>query len=263
MNEKLFFLTLILIFFIGITFGGTISKQFEETLDITNEANVKVKNVNGKIYVESWEQDKIEIFADIEVKASHARDAEEFLDKVEIKITHEPDEIYIHPDHPKANGNSFFDSIFGHKKPSIRVDFSIKVPEKAKVNLNSMNGSVQVVNIGGRAVLSTVNGKVDAKQMHDFVEANTTNGGISVEFDDLMLNDNMSFHTVNGSIKLYIPKNISADVNISTVNGGAHTDFPLTFQGKWGPKSIKGKINGGGPRINLETINGSVSLYEN
>ncbi len=262
MKNKPLFISLMIIVFSCVTFAGTITKKFEKTVDMPSDGMVKIKNVNGKIFVESWEKDKVDIFADIEVKASHSRDAERFMDKVSIKIDRNADEIYIRPDHPKVNGHGFFDSIFDHKQPTVRVDFSIKVPENAKVDLNSVNGSVEVVNIGGRAELSTVNGKVVAKQMHNTVEAKTTNGGINVEFDDARLTDNMFFHTVNGSIKLYVPQNISADVDISTVNGGVHTDFPLTVKGKWGPKSIKGTINGGGKCINLETVNGSVSLYE-
>ena len=262
MKNKSLFLTLILFVFTGVTFAGTITKKFEKTVDVPSDITVKIKNVNGEIFVKSWGREKVEIFADIEVKASHSRDAERFMDKVRINIDRKADEIYIRPDYPKVNGQGVLDSILGNKKPSVRVDFSIKVPEKAQVDLNSVNGSVQVVNIGGRANLATVNGKVVAKRMHNSVEANTTNGGINVEFDDMQLKDNMFFHTVNGSINLYVPQNISADIDISTANGGVHTDFPLTVKGKWGPKSIKGTINGGGNQIKLKTVNGSVSLHE-
>ncbi|MBN2414081.1 DUF4097 family beta strand repeat protein [candidate division KSB1 bacterium] len=262
MRNNSIVVTLIVIVFSCVTFAGTITKKFEKTLQLHANGKVKIKNVNGEIFVESWDSEKVEIFADIEVKAANSRDAERFLDKVNIKIDRNADEIYIRPDYPNEDEKGFLDSIFGHKKPSVRVDFSIKVPEDAKIDLNSVNGSVQVVNIGGPAELSTVNGKVVAKQMRSTVEAKTTNGGINVEFDDLQFTDNMFFHTVNGSINLYVPRNISADVDISTVNGGLHTDFPLTVQGKWGPKSIKGTLNGGGKCINLKTVNGSVSLFE-
>ncbi len=262
MKNKSIFVTLIVIFFSYVTFAGTVTKKFEKTLQLNANAKVKIKNVNGEIFVESWGGEKIEIFAEIKVNASRSRDAESFMDKVKIKIDHNADKVFVQPDYPKDDEDGFFDSIFGHKRPSVRVDFSIKVPEDARLDLDSVNGSLQVVNIGGPAVLSTVNGKVIAKQMRNSVDAKTTNGGINVEFDDVHLTDNMYFHTVNGSINLYVPRNISADVDISTLNGAVHTDFPLTLHGIWSPKSIKGAINDGGKCINLKTVNGRVSLFE-
>jgi len=262
MKNKTVLTALIIFVFSCLTVAGTVSKKYEKTLDLPSDGTVRIKNVNGEIYVESWGKDKVEIFADIEVKASHSRDAEEFMDKVRIEIDRTADEIYIRPDYPKLKDNGILDSIFGNKKPSVRVNFSIKVPEKARVALNSMNGSVQAENIGGHADLVTVNGKIVAKNMRNTIEAKTTNGGINVELDDVQLTDDMSFHTVNGSINLYVPQNISADIDISTTNGGVHTDFPLTVEGKWGPKSIRGSVNGGGNQIKLKTVNGSVSLYE-
>jgi hypothetical protein len=44
------------------------------------------------------------------------------------------------------------------------------------------------------------------------------------------------------------------------VNGSITTDFPLTVQGKWGPRKAHGTIGGGGRELSLETVNGSVEL---
>jgi DUF4097 and DUF4098 domain-containing protein YvlB len=46
----------------------------------------------------------------------------------------------------------------------------------------------------------------------------------------------------------------------STVNGGIESEFPLTVQGKFGPRSITGTIGKGGRRLELNTVNGGITL---
>jgi DUF4097 and DUF4098 domain-containing protein YvlB len=68
---------------------------------------------------------------------------------------------------------------------------------------------------------------------------------------------------VNGGVDVSLPAGANAEVEAQTVNGSISTDFPLTVQGKFGPKSIHGTIGSGGPKITLTTVNGSVQLRRN
>jgi hypothetical protein len=47
---------------------------------------------------------------------------------------------------------------------------------------------------------------------------------------------------------------------MSTVNGSLNSEFPLTVQGRISKHRINATINGGGRRITLKTVNGSVDL---
>jgi DUF4097 and DUF4098 domain-containing protein YvlB len=49
-------------------------------------------------------------------------------------------------------------------------------------------------------------------------------------------------------------------VHASTVNGGISTDFPLTVQGRFGPKRLNGRIGDGGRTLSLTTVNGEIEL---
>ncbi|HPG39722.1 MAG TPA: DUF4097 family beta strand repeat-containing protein [bacterium] len=251
-----------LLIFAGTAFSRTVTKEFEQTVDLAAEGTVNVKNVNGKIFVESWDNDEVHIYAVIEVKASSSSRAEEFIEQVEIKVEKSGDELYIQPEHPKARGEDFFKMLFGSHNPSVQVDFTVQVPRNVQVDLNSVNGTIETVNLAGLAKLQTVNGKISAKEMHSAVDAGTTNGGIEVEIDESNLSNDMRLHTVNGSISMTMPKSTAADLSMSTVNGSIHTDFPLQLEGMWSNKNVDGKINGGGNKISLGTVNGSISIYE-
>ena len=66
--------------------------------------------------------------------------------------------------------------------------------------------------------------------------------------------------TVNGGIDLAVPREFAADVHMTTVNGGITTDFPITIQGRWGPRTASGRIGAGGPDLHMTTVNGSLAL---
>ena len=70
----------------------------------------------------------------------------------------------------------------------------------------------------------------------------------------------LSFKTVNGGITVELPASVAADVHAETVNGGIETDFPLTVKGKCVGRRIDGTIGAGGRRLELETVNGSITL---
>ena len=66
--------------------------------------------------------------------------------------------------------------------------------------------------------------------------------------------------TVNGGITVELPASVAADIHAETVNGSIETDFPLTVTGKFVGRRIDGVIGGGGRRLELETVNGSIAL---
>jgi hypothetical protein len=52
-----------------------------------------------------------------------------------------------------------------------------------------------------------------------------------------------------------------ADVDLQTVSGSLDTNFPMTVSGRLNPRHLRAHIGKpGGPRIKLETVNGSVEL---
>ncbi len=239
--------------------GGSITREFNKTYEFDGD-RVSVKTVNGKIFIESWDEDAVDVNAEIEVRASSKSLARDYLDNIEIIVRQRGDKMSIKVEQPRERGGDFMDWIFGSGKPNVTVNFWIKVPEQTDVEASSVNGSVEAVAIVGQASIHTTNGKIIAEEITGPVRASTTNGRIFVDIKSSELEDEIDLHTVNGSIKLIVDRDIEADVDISTVNGSISTDFPLEVQGKWGPKQVRGEINGGGPLIKLETVNGSISI---
>lgn len=251
----------LLIFAVSACFGGTITREYHEQHQFDGDM-VSVQTVNGKIFVETWSRNTVDVYAEIEVRSSDKRAAREFMDDVEIVVRNRGDELEIRVEKPHDKSGSFWDWVSGMGKPNLTVNFTIKVPEEMDIDASSTNGAVEVIGVAGKVSMSTTNGRIQAEDIEGPVEAHTTNGSIYVEITTDEPDDDIVLHTVNGSIKLALDEDIEADVEISTVNGSINTDFPLEVSGKWGPKNVSGEINGGGALIELETVNGSVSLIE-
>ena len=258
-----FWVLLFLLGGVGLLMGSTVKKEFKKRFDFQTGGEVDVKNVNGNIYVETWDKEFVEVYAEIEVKARSRREAEAFMEKVKILIDHDRNRLLVETNYPKfRGGGSIWDWIFGGKKPQVKVEFWIRVPAKTDIGLKTVNGRVLARDVEGRAKLATTNGNIKAEGIRGSVDASLTNGGISVELAELNFDEDMSLRTTNGSIKLYLPEDVEADVDASTVNGSVSTDFPLEVRGRFIGKRIRGRINGGGNVIDLHTVNGSIRIYE-
>ena len=65
--------------------------------------------------------------------------------------------------------------------------------------------------------------------------------------------------TTNGSVRLTLPRDTSAEVEAHTVNGSVGCDFDLADPRK-SRRKLEGRIGSGGARFELGTVNGSVHI---
>ena len=142
-----------------------------------------------------------------------------------------------------------------------KVEFTVRVPAGVHFTGRTVNGDVKVRGLSANVRASTVNGDVDLSTS-GYANATTVNGSIHAVLGSGDWNGDLEFETVNGTITVELPPGIAADVRASTVNGHIETDFPLTVQGRWGPREMRGTIGGGGHELRLETVNGSIRLRE-
>ena len=71
-----------------------------------------------------------------------------------------------------------------------------------------------------------------------------------------------SFFNTNGSIKIYLPEDINADIKARTTNGSINCDMNITDQFSRSKKKLDAVINDGGTYIYVKTTNGSIHIRE-
>jgi DUF4097 and DUF4098 domain-containing protein YvlB len=145
------------------------------------------------------------------------------------------------------------------KDNDVSVAFTVQVPAGVRLVASTVNGEIEAGGLGADVAATTVNGDVQVSTS-GLARATTVNGSIQASMGRADWDGAISFNTVNGSITVKLPENASADVSASTVNGGMNTDFPLTVQGKFSMKNMKGTIGSGGRDLDMATVNGSIHL---
>ncbi len=150
----------------------------------------------------------------------------------------------------------------GARNNDTKVEFRVEVPSGVNFIGKTVNGRVTARGLTGRVDAQTVNGAVEV-DTRGLARANTVNGSIEVNMDRADWDGELEFETVNGSIEIAIgAQDVNTEVRASTVNGSISTDWPLTIQGRFGPKRLNGTIGSGGRTLSVSTVNGSISLLK-
>jgi len=140
------------------------------------------------------------------------------------------------------------------------VEFRVQLPPNVRVGAHTVNGDVRVDGAGSEVEAESVNGSVEVSSSGGPVNAETVNGSVRASMGHFALNTDLKFSSVNGSVVAEFADDVNAEVELSTVNGRFLTDFPVTISGRIDPKHLRAKIGNGGPRIQMETVNGNVEL---
>jgi len=77
-----------------------------------------------------------------------------------------------------------------------------------------------------------------------------------------------SFRTFNGSVDVYLQKDLNAELHFKTFHGGVYTDFDLTMPAgqlmghRWGSGGWNNaRIGKGGPVLSFDGFNGPIRVH--
>lgn len=157
-------------------------------------------------------------------------------------------------------GSSRNDNGDHNDNSDIEMHYEVRVPDGVKLEASNVNGGIEATDLDASVKLEAVNGNVTFDGA-TASELTTVNGTIRGTFSRGSWDGKLSVHTVNGKIDLAFPADLNADITGQMVNGSLNnSDFPLTIAGKWGPKTFSGRIGRGGSRIDIDTVNGAITL---
>jgi DUF4097 and DUF4098 domain-containing protein YvlB len=256
-------------------------------------ATLRIKNFNGPVDVRAGSGDRVEVRGERRSSNSAARN-------LTFEVRHEGDDVTICS---VWRGDSACDD-GRHNNRDDRSDdgnassghITVTLPKGARVDANTGNGAISVVDAGGdvtvntgngdlrvegtagrvhantgngavvitgatgRVHATTGNGRVNVSTSTGPVDVNTGSGDIDVRLATLPKDSDMEFRTGNGHVVVTVPASIDADFDASTGNGSVHSDFDVVVRGSLNPRHIHGTIGHGGGSIHISTGNGSVEL---
>jgi len=156
------------------------------------------------------------------------------------------------------------------------IALDIKLPSDMRIIIDSGNGAVKIKDTSGDIDIDNGNALIDLSNVSGDVGIDTGNGAVRLVSDnigdlsvesgnglvelslDKLLGNNYDITTGNGIVRLTLPHDIAADFEITTAHGVVDSEFPLSQSNR----TYTGSINGGGPKINIGTGNGTVSVQK-
>lgn len=285
--KKLLQITYTIIVATTIVTAQDINNEIFETIassEFESNYEVVVKNINGKLEIEGYEGDEIQITGERELWKEQGDISESEANDYQLKWLTEDGFIFIYVDAPGVEID-FYDGRIDYNmhwndrrtdRVSFNFDLKIKVPRSMDIDASTINGGDLIIeNMNAEIEANNVNGSVKVIDATTHTEANTVNGDIEVWFAKSP-STNMDFHTVNGSIDIYSPKDFGAIVTFESLHGELYTDFdnvkrlPNQLNRAEGRRNNHYRISSnapiqigeGGPSMNFKLVNGSVYIRE-
>lgn len=230
--------------------GGraTATDTWTRTYTIGPGGAVAVLNTNGRIEVEGVDGTAVDVRAEIKVRAGTDEAARDLLKQVEIREESSPSGVRLETRYPK-----------GLRRSGVEVTYTLRVPRSARLEAETVNGGIRVADIQGAVRAETTNGGVRGRGLSGAVTASATNGGIDVRVTALAA-EGISLETTNGGIELQVPPSAKGTISARCVNGGISvSDLPVE-KTQSSRRRFDGDLNGGGPAVKLETVNGGIRV---
>jgi len=241
---------------------------------------VVIDNVFGAVTVRSGGGDRVAVEIRREVRARTEAELREGLDDVTFASRAEGGRLELGQDGPfrcgdwgserRRRGSCDWDPDY-----EVRWEWQVTVPADVDLEVRTVNdGDLRVSGVRGRVEAKNVNGEVHLSGLAGEVEAATVNGDLEAEFERAP-DAASSFKTVNGEIELTLPAATGAELGFETMNGEIYTDFEVaavpqrarsTRDERRGSRyqldrDTVVRIGRGGPRLDLETLNGDIVVH--
>lgn len=243
----------------ALAVGGTAARAgefapqpFDWSGPIAAGQRLDVSGVNGGIVVVAGEGRELKVHA---VRTGRKHDPADV--RVEVNTTAKG--VQVCTVYPGGRGCDRGLPGLNARDNDVQVDYRIVVPSGVRLELATVNGNVEVKSVDGVVKATTVNGNCTIATRSSG-EATTVNGSVDARIGRLAADDRLEFSSVNGSVTVSLPANVSAGVDATTLNGSIQTDFPLQASHGFGPRSLRGTLGRGGARVKLSSVNGSIRL---
>lgn len=261
-------------------FSRTVTKSatFSDPSDAANK--FRIMNINGSVSIEAYGGDTIELTVNEKIDGSYS-DIEQAKRELNYRLERRGDLVLAYLDAPFVS-LAFEDDDLHYRIDRDKNDYQfvhdvqVKVPREILIVASTINkGNLNITGSFKAVEASNVNGGLNLQQLTSKTSANTVNGDITISYDQPP-NQDSEYHTVNGTIKLFMPTNLSADVFFKSMHGDLYTDFKntkrlqpevkkqthssrskVTYQiEKFSPL----RIGNGGTNLRFEVLNGDVYI---
>jgi hypothetical protein len=155
------------------------------------------------------------------------------------------------------SGSAYRNDVLPFLRGRTSVTGTIVLPRGVKLDVESVNGDVDVASASRDLIVGTTNGDIAISGARGPVRVSSTNGDVEVGVDSVA--GDISATTTNGDVTMFMPPTFNANLTMNTVNGELDLGFPANITAK-SRKAITAVVGAGGIRFSVTTTNGDVSV---
>jgi len=228
------------------------TSQWHKTYTLDANGRVEIGNVNGKITVEPGAGNTVDVLAIKKARGATPEAAKASLERATFAEEVSASLVKIETKIAKNEGVSF-------NTGNLNVEYRVKVPAGAEVKFTTVNGTIELNGLQGRVTAETTNGGVTARDISGPLDASTTNGGLEIDLAKVA-EGGVKLECTNGGIEVRLPRDAKASITASISNGGIETGGLQLESTESSRRRLEAKLNGGGPRLQVEGVNGGIKL---
>jgi hypothetical protein len=261
-------------------------ERFEKTFSVGESCELSLNNIQGSIEIKGWDKPEISV-SGVKRARGFWGPAEPSSTIIEMKQDGSKVSIKTKPRQPF--------SWFNWGKNWVTVDYYVRVPRKANLNIKGVScpikvedieGDVRNKSVSGRLLLDDIKGDINLNSVSGGVTGNkftgsldvtTVSGGITLtncHLSSMSANSvsggirlgttinpegRYKAKTVSGSWKLAIPPDSRCTISTKSFSGGVKCELPREVTNS-SRSNWSGKINGGGATIEFNSLSGSLHI---
>jgi DUF4097 and DUF4098 domain-containing protein YvlB len=265
-------------------------QKIDTTFALAKGGSVNLGHVSGDITVIGWAKSDVKVFATIEYGylestlsssrvsiTAHSRGNRMGKSRYELSVP-----IGTEVRASTVSGNIVVRGVAGELNVNT-VSGDVEVRDAGdRVEMHSVSGDLRASKLRGRIRANTVSGDMALEDINGAFSGKTVSGELaasgtltSLEFEsvsgtlvfagDLKGDGSYTANTHSGDIRFTLPPAAGAILELQTFSGEVRSGFPITLQP--GEQALNRKnrrtrftVNGGGPRISLESFSGDIII---
>ncbi len=242
--------------------SGLLADEWTKSFSVSATPELRVDTNDGAVTVRAWDINRMD--ARVVTTGWKIGPGE-----VQVREHQAGDRVELDVHLPNRNWN-----IGSH---TVRIE--VQVPRQTRTEVRTGDGQIRVDGIKGQTHLSTGDGSIEADALDGGLEARTGDGHMRVRgrLDSLHLHTGdgsidaellpgsridrtWRIETGDGSVRLRLPHDFAADLDVHTSDGGINVDLPLTVTGLHNNSNLRGKLNNGTQPFYIRTGDGSIRI---
>jgi hypothetical protein len=263
-----YFSSIIILCVIISTASSQSSREINKIIPLKSNGRLIIDTYKGSITITTHDKPLVEVNVKIESDDSDSWDAAKDVEDTEIQINDREDEVTLRTNYKKVehqHHKDFWDWITDPSESSYSlplVYYTVKMPRTAGLRIKDYKSRTQIEDLKADIRLNTYKGEVEIDNLFGGIDLETYKGKVRVAF--AKFNSDSRFETYKGNITVVVPKDNGFELSTDferRVDFSTDFDVPsIERDRKHHYYDYRGKINNGGPMLELKSDKGDLRL---